>query len=57
MAIGTVAQVMGPVVDARFPAGELPAILNAVTIEDRERGIRLVCEVAQHLGDDMVRCI
>lgn len=57
MAIGTVAQVMGPVVDARFPAGELPAILNAVTIDDPERGIHLVCEVAQHLGDDMVRCI
>ncbi|MER3474404.1 MAG: F0F1 ATP synthase subunit beta [Armatimonadota bacterium] len=57
MAIGKVAQVMGPVVDARFPAGELPAILNAVTIDDPERGIHLVCEVAQHLGDDMVRCI
>lgn len=57
MAIGKVAQVMGPVVDARFPAGELPAILNAVTIDDPKRGIHLVCEVAQHLGDDMVRCI
>ncbi|GBC94925.1 ATP synthase subunit beta [bacterium HR16] len=57
MAIGKVSQVMGPVVDARFPAGELPAILNAVTIDDPERGIHLVCEVAQHLGDDMVRCI
>ncbi len=57
MAIGKVSQVMGPVVDARFPAGELPAILNAVTIEDPERGIHLVCEVAQHLGDDMVRCV
>ncbi len=57
MAIGKVAQVMGPVVDARFPAGELPAILNAVTIDDPERNIHLVCEVAQHLGDDMVRCV
>lgn len=57
MATGEVAQVMGPVVDARFPAGELPAILNAVTIDDPDRGIHLVCEVAQHLGDDMVRCI
>lgn len=57
MAVGKVAQVMGPVVDARFPAGELPAILNAVTIDDPERNIHLVCEVAQHLGDDMVRCI
>ncbi|GIV21512.1 MAG: ATP synthase subunit beta [Armatimonadota bacterium] len=57
MAIGKVSQVMGPVVDARFPAGELPAILNAVTIDDSERGIHLVCEVAQHLGDDIVRCV
>jgi F-type H+-transporting ATPase subunit beta len=57
MATGKVSQVMGPVVDARFPAGELPAILNAVTIDDPERGIHLVCEVAQHLGDDIVRCI
>lgn len=57
MAIGKVSQVMGPVVDARFPAGELPAILNAVTIDDPERGIHLVCEVAQHLGDDIVRCV
>ncbi|MCL6476640.1 MAG: F0F1 ATP synthase subunit beta [Firmicutes bacterium] len=57
MATGKVAQVMGPVVDARFPAGELPAILNAVSIDDPARGIHLVCEVAQHLGDDMVRCI
>ncbi len=57
MATGKVAQVMGPVVDARFPAGELPAILNAVSIDDPDRGIHLVCEVAQHLGDDMVRCI
>ncbi|MGC8783865.1 MAG: F0F1 ATP synthase subunit beta [Armatimonadota bacterium] len=57
MAIGKVSQVMGPVVDARFPAGELPAILNAVTIDDPERGIHLMCEVAQHLGDDMVRCV
>jgi F-type H+-transporting ATPase subunit beta len=57
MATGKVAQVMGPVVDARFPAGELPTILNAVTIDDPERGIHLVCEVAQHLGDDIVRCI
>jgi F-type H+-transporting ATPase subunit beta len=57
MAVGKVSQVMGPVVDARFPAGELPAILNAVTIDDPERGIHLVCEVAQHLGDDVVRCV
>jgi F-type H+-transporting ATPase subunit beta len=56
---GTVVQVIGPVVDARFP-DELPAIHNAVTIP-LERGdgqtVELVCEVQQHLGDDKVRAV
>lgn len=55
--VGKVAQVIGPVVDVRFPAGELPAILNAIKIQDEARGINLTCEVAQHLGDDTVRCV
>jgi len=57
MAKGTIVQVQGPVVDVAFPPGELPALLNAVTIADEARGIRLTTEVAQHLGDDVVRCI
>jgi F-type H+/Na+-transporting ATPase subunit beta len=57
MAIGKIAQVQGPVVDLAFPAGELPAILNAVQIADPTRNIKLTVEVAQHLGDDLVRCI
>jgi len=56
---GTVVQVIGPVVDARFP-DELPAIHNAVTIPlERADGqkVELVCEVQQHLGDDKVRAV
>lgn len=55
--IGKVVQVMGPVVDVRFSNGELPAIYNAIVIKDESRGINLTCEVAQHLGDDIVRTI
>lgn len=54
---GTVIQVLGPIVDCRFSAGSLPAIYNALNISDPERGLDLVCEVAQHLGDDIVRTI
>jgi F-type H+-transporting ATPase subunit beta len=57
MTMGKVVQVQGPVVDLAFPAGHLPAILNAVQINDYSRGIRLTVEVAQHLGDDVVRTI
>ena len=53
--IGRVVQVIGPVLDIRFPNGHLPDLLNAIEIE-REDGV-LVCEVAQQLGDDVVRCI
>ena len=54
---GKVAQVRGPVVDVRFPADELPQLLNALNVADPKRGADLVIEVAQHLGDDLVRCI
>src|SRR5437588_2992433 len=57
MATGRIVQVQGPVVDLVFAPGELPAILNAVKIEDSGRGINLTVEVAQHLGNDVVRCI
>lgn len=53
--IGSVVQIIGPVLDIRFPAGHLPGLLNAIEIE-RDGG-KLVCEVAQQLGDDVVRCI
>ncbi len=60
MGIGKITQVIGAVVDVEFGAGEVPAILNAVTltnpaISDEEDN--LVLEVAQHLGEHTVRCI
>ena len=52
---GRVAQVMGPVVDVRFEGRNLPAIYNALTIPIGEK--TLTVEVAQHIGDNTVRCI
>ncbi len=57
MATGHIVQVQGPVVDLGFEPGELPPINNAVTIKEESRGIDLTVEVAQHLGNDVVRCI
>ncbi|MDO8445114.1 MAG: F0F1 ATP synthase subunit beta [Deltaproteobacteria bacterium] len=60
MSTGKVTQVIGPVVDVEFERGKLPPIYNAVkltnpSIDDREGN--LVLEVAQHLGENTVRCI
>ncbi|MDQ6898762.1 MAG: F0F1 ATP synthase subunit beta [Candidatus Dormibacteraeota bacterium] len=55
-ATGKVSQVIGAVVDAEFPAGELPQLLDAVIVE-REDGGQVVMEVQQELGDNAVRCI
>ncbi len=52
--IGKISQVIGAVVDVTFD-GEIPAILNA--LETENNGQRLVLEVAQHLGENTVRCI
>jgi F-type H+-transporting ATPase subunit beta len=57
MSTGKIVQVQGPVVDVGFAPGELPLINNAVTIQDLTREIDLTVEVAQHLGNDVVRCI
>jgi len=54
---GKIVQVIGPTVDIEFPSDRLPAILNAVKIEDKERGIDVTCEVSLHVGDNVVRCI
>ncbi len=53
--IGTIVQVIGAVLDIRFPAENLPNLLNAIEIDNN--GQKLVVEVAQHIGDDIVRCI
>ncbi|MFN3730237.1 MAG: F0F1 ATP synthase subunit beta [Fimbriimonadaceae bacterium] len=55
--VGKVIQVLGPVVDCRFSTDTLPKIYSAIEIKDEKRGVDLVCEVAQHLGDDIVRTI
>ncbi|MCI6228299.1 MAG: F0F1 ATP synthase subunit beta [Firmicutes bacterium] len=52
---GTVIQVQGPVLDIRFPDDQLPKLLNAIEIPLGERVI--VAEVAQHIGDNVVRCV
>ena len=52
---GKVVQVTGPVLDVRFAEGELPDLNNAIEIEVGDH--RLVAEVAQQIGDDVVRCI
>ncbi len=58
MAIGEIIQVIGPIVDIRFPEEEeIPQLLNAVKIEDAQRNINLVLEVAQIIGNNTVRCI
>ena len=52
---GTVSQIMGPVLDIRFPEGELPQLLNAIEIQNGK--VTVVAEVAQHIGDNVVRCV
>ena len=52
---GRVVQVIGPVLDIRFDSGDLPNLLNAIEIEYEGRVI--TAEVAQHVGDNVVRCI
>ena len=54
---GEVVQIIGPVVDVRFSPGELAPIRNALKIEDKKRKISLTAEVAQHIGNDTVRCV
>ena len=53
--IGTVVQVIGPVLDIRFGDNRLPDLLTAIEIDNNGR--RVVAEVVQHIGDNVVRCI
>ena len=53
--IGKVIQITGPVLDIQFADGELPALLNAIELDNH--GKKLIVEVAQHIGDNVVRCI
>ncbi len=59
-ATGIVKQVVGPVLDVEFPPGQLPNILNALTLTNKfidDRANNLTIEVAQHLGENTVRCV
>ncbi|QLA15181.1 F0F1 ATP synthase subunit beta [Desulfolutivibrio sulfoxidireducens] len=57
--IGKIVQVIGAVIDVEFPEGKLPSILNALDVKNTNNVYApdLVVEVAQHLGDNVVRCI
>lgn len=55
MSKGIIHQIIGPVIDIKFEPEHLPALLNAINIEIDGRTI--VAEVAQHIGDDIVRCV
>ena len=52
---GTVIQVQGPVLDIRFSDDQLPQLLSAIEIPNGDKTI--VAEVAQHIGDNVVRCV
>ena len=54
--VGKITQIVGAVIDAKFQEGNLPEIYDAITITTKS-GDTLYAEVAQHLGDDTVRCI
>ncbi|MFO7654062.1 MAG: F0F1 ATP synthase subunit beta [Candidatus Krumholzibacteriia bacterium] len=54
---GVVQQVIGPTVDLEFDSDHLPEILNAIHITDADKGIDLITEVAQHIGNNVVRTI
>lgn len=53
--IGKVVQIIGPVLDIKFSSDNLPELLNAIEIKAGEQ--RIIVEVAQHIGDDTVRCV
>ena len=59
MNIGRIIQVIGPVIDVEFPPEKLPAIYNAVTVDETvgDVTVKLTAEVMQHLGDNTVRCV
>ncbi len=52
---GTIVQVLGPVLDIQFADGALPNLLNAIEIQNGDK--KLVCEVSQHIGDNVARCV
>ncbi len=55
--VGHIVEIIGPTLSIRFDGGELPAINNAIHVTHPETGQVIVSEVAQHLGNDIVKCI
>ena len=55
MNTGRIVQIQGPVIDVEFEGGDLPYIRDALTV--RNDGKKCVMEVAQHIGENTVRCI
>lgn len=55
--MGEIVQIIGPVLDVRFPAEQLPAIYDALEIVDEANKRTIIVEVAQHLGNDQIRAI
>ncbi len=55
--VGKIVEIIGPTLSVEFPEGQLPAIYNAVEVVHPESGERIISEVAQHLGDNLVKCI
>ncbi|MFA5144774.1 MAG: F0F1 ATP synthase subunit beta [Candidatus Omnitrophota bacterium] len=57
MSEGKIIQVIGPIVDIRFPENEVPKLLNALKVEYPQKDIDLTLEIVQDIGDNTVRCI
>lgn len=55
--VGHIVEIIGPTLAIRFDSGELPAIYNAIEVKNPQTGEVIVAEVAQHLGNDIVKCI
>jgi RNA polymerase sigma factor (sigma-70 family) len=55
--VGEIVRAQGRVIDARFPAGQRPRVLNALTVTDDSAGPAITVDAIQHLDDDLVRCI
>ena len=53
--IGKIVQIQGPIIDVRFPDGHMPELLTAIEIPLKDS--KLTIEVAQHIGDDVARCV
>src|SRR4030042_550617 len=55
--VGRIIEIIGPTISVRFSSGHLPAIYNAIEVKHPETGKVIVSEVAQHLGNDIVKCV